>query len=101
SWSRGGPNTWGPGNCMAPNPTRWTVKDPRANVDAPMSTPLVSNYIASNNMRANKRLSTGVARDGLDEAVGELRQQLGQSVLFFGRQAGEHAVGGLGVIGQP
>src|SRR6478609_2130890 len=32
SWSRGGPNTPGPGNCMAPNPTRPTWNEPSGNV---------------------------------------------------------------------
>src|SRR6478735_5912754 len=30
SWSRGGPKTPGPGSCIAPKPTRWTLKEPSA-----------------------------------------------------------------------
>src|SRR6478735_9715313 len=30
SWSRGGPRTPGPGSCIAPNPTRWTLNAPSA-----------------------------------------------------------------------
>src|SRR5215471_11573243 len=32
SWSRGGPNTPGPGSCMAPKPTRWTGRPAKGNV---------------------------------------------------------------------
>src|SRR5829696_2724174 len=32
SWSRGGPRTPGPGNCMAPYPTRPTWKEPNGKV---------------------------------------------------------------------
>ena len=32
SWSRGGPNTPGPGNCMAPKPTRPTWNEPSGKV---------------------------------------------------------------------